>query len=50
MAVHRELGNGFLERVYQKAFAIELAAAEIPFLREVELPVSYKGATLECGY
>lgn len=50
MAVHRELGNGFLEAVYQAALAIELAERGIPFRGEVELPVYYKGRRLACGY
>jgi GxxExxY protein len=50
MEVHRELGHGFLEAVYQEALAIELAARKIPFQREVPVPVSYKGQKLACGY
>ena len=46
MAVHRELGRGFLESVYQEALAIELTLREIPFKREVHLPVRYRGHLL----
>ena len=37
--VHRELGCGFLEAVYQEAFEKELHIQAIPYKREVELPV-----------
>ena len=47
MAVHCELGSGFLEEVYQEALAIEFHEREIPFNREVEMTISYKGQTLQ---
>ena len=50
MEVHRELGHGFLEAVYQEAMAMELTARKIPFQREVPLPVAYKGQKLACHY
>jgi len=50
MEVHRQLGHGFLEAVYQEALVIELSARGVPFQREVELPVSYKGTPLHCTY
>jgi GxxExxY protein len=48
--VHRQLGHGFLENVYQEAFAVEMTIREVPFKREVELPIRYKGQILACGY
>ena len=50
MEVHREIGCGFLEPVYQKALAAELAARSIPHQREVEVPVVYKGRPLDVTY
>jgi len=48
--VHKRLGCGFLESVYQEALAIELGLREIPFRREVSLPVSYKGQVLATSF
>ena len=42
MEVHRELGPGFLETVYQKALACELARCGIPIEEQKVLPVYYK--------
>jgi GxxExxY protein len=50
MEVHRQLGCGFLEAVYQEASALELAARGLPHRREVDLPVYYKGQKLNTSY
>jgi GxxExxY protein len=43
MEVHRTLGPGFLEAVYEAALAHEFTLRGIPFERQKELPVYYKG-------
>lgn len=50
MEVHRQLGCGFLETVYQEALALDFDLRQIPYQREVELPISYKGRRLAAPY
>ena len=50
MEVHRCLGPGFLEKVYQEALAIELSDRGVPFERERMLPIEYKGKVLQAKY
>ena len=44
--VHRVLGPGLLEGVYESALCIELRAHQIPFIRQVGIPLYYKGELL----
>ncbi len=50
MEVHRTLGCGFLEAVYQEALAAEFVLQKIPFQREVEIPIYYKDQVLSTKY
>jgi GxxExxY protein len=50
LEVHRRLGCGFLERVYQEALAVEFEVLGIPFHREAELPIHYRDRRLPCPY
>ena len=50
MEVHKELGNGFLEAVYQEALTIEFNNQKIPFEKEKLLPIMYKGKKLKKEY
>lgn len=42
MTVHKELGNGFQEVIYQRALEIEMRLAGITFSREFEMPIFYR--------
>jgi GxxExxY protein len=48
--VHRALGPGLLESAYEECSCYELAQGGTRFLRQVPLPVRYKGIALDCGY
>lgn len=48
--VHRELGSGFLEAVYEEAMIIESQQRKIPFQTQVRLPIQYKGQGLQKEY
>ena len=43
MEVHKFLGNGFQEKIYQRSLAIELRYAGINFKREKEMDIMYRG-------
>jgi len=48
--VHKALGPGLLESAYEECLCRELVLRKIPFERQKELPIEYKGVNLECGY
>lgn len=48
--VYREMGNGFLEAVYQECLERELVAKSIPFTAQTELALNYKGSLLKQTY
>jgi GxxExxY protein len=48
--VHKALGPGLLESAYEECLSRELSLREVPFKRQVHLPVTYKGVALDCGY
>jgi GxxExxY protein len=50
MTVHRELGHGFLEAVYQETLEQEFLAKDIEYERENPLPVHYRGKRLDSVY
>ncbi len=48
--VHKALGAGLLESAYEECLCQELKLRGIPFERQVELPIEYKGIKLPAGY
>jgi GxxExxY protein len=50
MDVHKALGPGLLESVYEECLCHELHLRGLRFQRQVTVPVIYKGVSLDCGY
>jgi GxxExxY protein len=48
--VHKTVGPGLLELVYEECLCHELSARGVTFQRQEPLPVRYKGVQLDCGY
>ena len=48
--VYNEMGNGFLEEVYQESLELELTERGIPFIAQPKLPIFYKGRQLRKHY
>ena len=50
LEVHKALGPGLLESAYESALAYELSTAGLMAQRQVDVPVVYKKAKLDCGF
>jgi GxxExxY protein len=50
ITVHRELGPGLLESIYEKCLAFELADRGLSFTTQKEIPVCYKNLTFDCSF
>ncbi len=48
--VHKTLGPGLLETVYEQYLCHELKENVVQFERQVAVPITYKAANLECGF
>ena len=48
--VHKSLGPGLLESAYEECLCREFELRKIPYERQKELPIEYKGVKLDCGY
>ncbi|HEX8221401.1 MAG TPA: GxxExxY protein [Chloroflexia bacterium] len=49
LEVHRVLGPGFLEVVYEEALCVELSLRKIPFVRQAQVPIWYKAQQIGEG-
>jgi GxxExxY protein len=50
ITVHREIGPGLLEAVYEECLCFQLSSMGLPFERQKPIPVVYRGNKLDCGY
>ena len=50
IAVHEQLGPGFLERVYQRCFELELRAVGFQFEQQRTIPLMYRGTRVNAAY
>ena len=48
--VHKVLGPGLLESAYEECLSHELDLRKVPYMRQKELKIEYKGVKLDCGY
>lgn len=50
IVVHRTIGPGLLESVFEECLCSQLRCASIPFERQVSLPLVYRNVRLDCGF
>lgn len=48
--VHKTLGPGLLESIYERCLCHELCLREIKYVQQLEIPLRYKGMNLDCCY
>jgi GxxExxY protein len=48
--VHKTVGPGLLEGVYEECLCHELKLRNLSFERQLIVPITYKGVALDCGY
>ena len=48
--MHQELGPGLLESTYESCLVQEFVLDGVEFIRQVPVPVTYRGLTLDCAY
>ena len=48
--VHKSLGPGLLESIYEECLCIELRKRDLPFVQQKEIDIEYKGVKLESKY
>jgi GxxExxY protein len=49
-SVHKEMGAGLLESIYEECFVCELKERHIPFVRQQQVPVFYKGSMVSSDF
>jgi GxxExxY protein len=49
MRAHTHLGPGLLESAYERYLCHDFGRNEIPYARQIDLPLIYEGVRLECG-
>jgi len=48
--VHKVLGPGLLESTYETCLCVELDKRNIPYERQKDIPIDYKGTKVDCGF